>query len=139
MRGRRDEILEAGADLVLVGNGSVAHARRFRERHAPECEVYTDPELKTYTALRLRRSVAATLGPASALGFARATLRGHRQTSVEGDPWQQGGLIVLAPGGELLHVQRFHDAGGRPDVDAALAALGAPAGAGRKRRQTQLG
>ena len=53
MRGRRAEIEAAGARLVFVGNGSVAHARRFREKHVPESEVYTDPELTAYTA-RLR-------------------------------------------------------------------------------------
>ena len=139
MRGRRDEIEQAGADLVFVGNGSVAHARRFREKHVPESDVYTDPDLTAYTALGFRRSVAATLGPSSAVAFARATLRGHRQTSVEGDAWQQGGLVVMAPGGELLHVQRFHDAGGRADVDAALRALGAASRAGGRHPKPRLG
>jgi alkyl-hydroperoxide reductase/thiol specific antioxidant family protein len=133
LRGRRGDIEASGAALAIVGNGSVAHARRFQERHVPGIAVYTDPELATYTALKLRRSVVATLGASSALAFARATVRGHRQTSIEGDPWQQGGLIVLAPGAELLHVQRFHDAGGRPDVDAALAALGASSQGARVR------
>ena len=139
MRDRRAEIEAAGADLAFVGSGSVAHARSFRAKHVPECAVYTDPGLAAYTALGFRRSVAATLGPSSAIAFARATLHGHRQTSVEGDPWQQGGLIVLAPGGELLHVQRFHDAGGRPDVEAALAVLRAPGRGAHRRSKPQLG
>ena len=69
MRGRRAEIEAAGARLVFVGNGSVAHARRFREKHVPESEVYTDPELTAYTALgfngaleRLRRRAAVHAG-----------------------------------------------------------------------------
>lgn len=139
MRGRRDDIVAAGAELVIVGNGSVAHARQFRERHVPECAVYTDPELKVYGALGFRRSVGATLGPRSALGFARASLKGHRQTSIEGDPWQQGGLIVLSPGGALQHIQRFRDAGGRPDVDAALAVLKAQPARRSARQKRQLG
>ena len=139
MRGRRAEIEAAGARLVFVGNGSVAHARRFREKHVPESEVYTDPELAVYTALGFRRSVTATLGPSSAIAFARASLRGHRQTSIEGDAWQQGGLVVMAPGGELLHVQRFRDAGGRADVGAALQALGASSRAARRQPKPRLG
>ena len=123
MRGRLAEIRAAGADLAFVGNGSVPHARQFQARHVPGCDVYTDPARRTYEALGMRRSVGATLGPASTAAFVRATLRGHRQTSIEGDPWQQGGLVVLAAGGGLLHVQRNRTAGDRPDVDAALAAL----------------
>ena len=139
MRGRRDDIEGAGAGLVFVGNGSVAHARRFREKHVPESDVYTDPDLTAYTALGFKRSVAATLGPGSAVAFARASLRGHRQTSIEGDAWQQGGILVLAPGGGVLHLQRFRDAGGRADVEAALAALGASSKVARPRRRTRLG
>lgn len=138
MRGRRGDIEKAGARLVFVGNGSVAHARRFREKHVPESDVYTDPELTAYTALGFRRSVAATLGPSSAVAFARASLRGHRQTSIEGDAWQQGGLVAMAPGGELLHVQRFRDAGGRADVEAVLAALGASSRAGGRHPKPRL-
>jgi alkyl-hydroperoxide reductase/thiol specific antioxidant family protein len=123
LRGRRDEIEQAGAQLVFVGNGSVAHARRFQERFVPGIPVYTDPGLQAYAGLGFKRSVGATLGPSSALAFARATFKGHRQTSVEGDAWQQGGLVVMARGGELLYVQRNRDAGARPDIDAALRAL----------------
>ena len=139
MRGRRAEIEAAGAELAFVGSGSVAHARHFRERHVPESEVYTDPGLHAYSALGFKRSVAAKLGPRSALAYARATMRGHRQTSVQGDAWQQGGLIVLAPGGRLLLVQRFHDAGGRADVDAVLELLGATGTRRRRRSQPRLG
>ena len=112
MRGRRKEILKAGAQLVFVGNGSVAQARHFQERHAPDCEVFTDPSLE-----------ASTLGPGSTMAFVRATARGHRQTAIEGDAWQQGGLVAMAPGGHVLYIERNRSAGARPDLEAALAAF----------------
>lgn len=139
MRGRRDEIVKAGAQLVFVGNGSVRQAQHFQATAAPECEVFTDPGLKAYAALGLRRSVGATLGPASAVAFVRATAKGHRQTSVEGDAWQQGGLLSMAPGGRLLYLQRNRSAGDRPDLDAALAALVARRPERAVRRRPQVG
>jgi hypothetical protein len=133
LRGRRAEIAAAGADLVLVGNGSAEQARRFQTKVAPDVPVYTDPARRSYGALGLKRSVRATLGPTSAAAFVGATLRGHRQTSLAGDPWQQGGLLLLARGGRVLFLQRNRGAGERPDVEGALAAL-KPAGSRRPAR-----
>lgn len=135
MRDRREDIERAGARLILVGNGSVAHARSFQKRLAPDVDVYTDPGRQSYDRLGLRRSVAATLGPSSASAFIGATLKGHRQTSIEGDAWQQGGLLVMAPDGGILFLQRNRTAGDRPDVEGALRSLRPDAqGAGRRRR-----
>lgn len=122
--GRLDDIRAAGADLVFVGNGRPDQARAFAERETPGATVLTDPSLLSYRALGLRRGVAETLGPVSALASVGAVLRGHRQTRLEGDAWQQGGLLALAPGGRIVFLQRNRDAGERPDLEGALDALG---------------
>ncbi len=121
--GRLDEIRRAGADLVLIGNGRPDQATAFARDEVPGVTVLTDPSLRTYRALDLRRGVLATLGPRSALAAASAFRRGHRQAATAGDAWQQGGLAVVAPGGRILFVQQNRDAGERPDVEGALAAL----------------
>ena len=126
--GRLDEIRKAGAELVLIGNGRPDQAAAFARDEAPGVTVLTDPSLRTYRALDLRRGVLATLGPRSALAAASAFRRGHRQAATAGDAWQQGGLAVVAPGGRIVFVQRNRDAGDRPDVDGALAALRANRG-----------
>jgi hypothetical protein len=123
LAGRVDEIRRAGADLVLIGNGRPDQATAFARDEVPGVTVLTDPSLRTYRALDLRRGVLATFGPRSALAAAKATLRGHRQTATAGDPWQQGGLAVVTPGGRILFVQQNRDAGDRPDLDGALRAL----------------
>jgi hypothetical protein len=123
LRGRLDDIHAAGAELVFVGNGAVPFARNFQEHEAGGAEVYTDPSRESYLALGLRRSVAGTLGPRSLLAGLRATLAGHVQRSVEGDPYQLGGFFAVAPGGRILYTHVHRSAGDRPDVDAALAAL----------------
>jgi hypothetical protein len=123
LRGRLDDIRASGAELVLIGNGSPAHARDFASREATGIRVLADPSLRTYEALGLKRSKAATLDPASVVAGARSTLRGHRQGKLQGDAWQQGGLFVVAPGGEVLFEQRNKSAGERPRLDAALAAI----------------
>ena len=123
MRERLDDIRAAGAELVLVGNGSVRAAARFQREQAPECAVFTDPSLETYRTLGMRRGVWATLAPTTLAAVAGALLKGRRQTSVQGDPWQQGGAYVVARGGTILYAHANRNAADRPDVDAALAAL----------------
>ena len=120
MRGRLDEIHDAGADLVVVGTGTPAEARHFASHEAAGVRVLIDPSLRTYKALGLKRGVGATLNPRSLIAGARSTLRGHVQGKLQGDAWQQGGLFVVAPGGEVLFSQRNKDAGERPRLDDAL-------------------
>ena len=106
-----------------MGNGSVPAAATFQRERVPEFAVFTDPSLETFRALGMRRGVRATLGLSSAVAAARALMRGRRQTSVQGDPWQQGGTYVVATGGLIVYAKPNRTAGDRPDVEAALAAL----------------
>jgi hypothetical protein len=130
-----DEIRTAGGELVLVGNGSPEAAARFERDHAPGITILTDPGLAIYRELGLKRGVAATMGPRTWGAAARALARGHRQTALEGDPWQQGGLFVLAPGGHIVFGQRYDNAGDRPDIEGALRAVRQAASrSARKRR-----
>lgn len=123
MRGRLDEIRAAGAELLLVGNGSVRFATAFQRDKAPELRVYTDPSRKTYDAMGMKRSVLSTLGPGSLLAGALSTRRGYVQSSVQGDAWQQGGFYAVEQGGRVVYAHANRNAGDRPDLDAALAAL----------------
>ena len=54
----------------------------------------------------------------------RALRAGFRQRKVEGNPWQQGGVLVFAANGALLAQQRDVGVGDLLDVDAALRPLG---------------
>ena len=123
MRERKEELDAAGVRLAFVGNGNVEQANRFHLNHAPDCDVFTDPSLGAYRTLGLRRSVVGTLGLASVVAGVRSTLRGHHQRSVQGDPWQLGGVFAMAQGGKTVYAQRFVHAGERPDATSALKAL----------------
>ena len=37
------------------------------------------------------------------LNFLHARQKGFKQGRTQGDPWQQGGSLVIAPGGEVLY------------------------------------
>lgn len=123
MRGRLGDIRVVGAELVLVGNGSIQFAARFHRDKAPEVDVFTDPSLRTYQALGMRRGLATTISPSAAVATLGAMRRGYRQTSIQGDALQQGGTYAVAKGGQIVYAYANHNPGDRPDLDAALAAL----------------
>ncbi|MGH9846563.1 MAG: peroxiredoxin-like family protein, partial [Blastocatellia bacterium] len=90
------EIREQGADLVVVGNGNAGFAAAFREDLGlpPELVLLVDPELRAYRAAGLRRGRVEVLSPRLPLNALRAFRAGFRQTGVEGDPFQLGGIAA---------------------------------------------
>ncbi|MGE3174054.1 MAG: peroxiredoxin-like family protein [Planctomycetota bacterium] len=127
MRGRDDELRARGVGLVFVGSGTPAMARGFADEHAGGHPVRTDPELRAFAAAGMRRGLRTVLRFGMVRNLVRALRAGHRQGRVQGDAWQQGGVVALAADGRVLHRQRDDVAGAPLDLDALLAALPAPA------------
>lgn len=92
---------ERGADLVAVGNGTALMAQDFVETFSVPFPVYTDPDRAAYRLSGLRRGFGLGL---KTLGYGkRAATSGHVQGKVQGDPWQQGGALVISPEPRLLY------------------------------------
>ena len=105
MRPHVDEMVKSGARVVIVGNGWPAMAKDFAA-HAglPESvTLLTDPSLQSYSAAGLKRGALLTLGPRGWLPYLRTMRKGFRQGRTKGDPWQQGGALVVAKGGAVLY------------------------------------
>ena len=127
MRDRIEEIRSRGAELVIVGNGAPHFAAAFREDFNLDGPFLVDPELKAYRAAGLRRGRVEILSPRLPLHAVRALRSGARQGSVQGDPWQLGGVFVIRPGGELTYRHISSEAGDHPPPDAIVRALSADA------------
>lgn len=128
MRGDQERIEAAGAELTFVGSSRPAAAAEFKREKQLEARLLVDPELAAYGAFGLKRSVRSSLGLKSVKHAWRAFREGHRQESVKGDPWQQGGVFVLAPDGEggagqVLYAYRSAEAGDHPPNEEWLAVL----------------
>jgi len=50
----------------------------------------------------------------------RASASGFRQKNVAGDHWQQGGVLIFAPGGVEVYRHVSAAAGDQPDLDDVL-------------------
>jgi hypothetical protein len=123
LRGVWPEIRDRGAELVLIGNGGVRFARAFREDLGLEVPLYTDPSRETYRAAGMRREVGAVLHPRVLGGAVRAFAKGHRQGLVQGDAWQQGGVLVVFPPDQERFAHLNRSAEDHLDPQRILAAL----------------
>jgi hypothetical protein len=127
LRPHAEEFDKAGAKLAVIGNGQPAMAKSWaRHNDFPATvAVLTDPARKSYDVAGLKRSLAATLSPASAVNFVRALRRGFRQGRILGDAWQQGGALVVRPGGKVVYRHVSSGPGDHASASTLLAALNA--------------
>lgn len=122
MRGITDRIHEHGAELVLVGSGKPHHAAAFRDELGLDTPLLVDPTRKAYDAANLERGVGTTFNLKAMQSTVRAFKGGHRQTRMAGDPWQQGGTLVI-DGDRLLFAHVSKRSGDNADPEAVLQAL----------------
>jgi hypothetical protein len=125
LRSHAAEFEKAGAGVAVVGNGWPAAARAFGERVQlpPSIRLFTDKSQAAYRAAGLRRGIWRTLGPHAWLPFLRTLLRGFRQRRTAGDPWQQGGAVVVAKGGEVVFRHVSEHPGDQAPAASLLAAV----------------
>jgi peroxiredoxin len=131
---RLHELTRLGLRVVYVGNGEPRYIEAFVERNAidPEVvEVITDPSLAAHRALELRRSLGATYGPRALLGIGRALVGGFRQSAIEGDVQQQGGVLVVDRDGRVAYLHRDRATGEHADTSDVVAAAMRVAAAGK--------
>lgn len=118
-----DEIRAAGGELIVIGNGSPTFIDGFRETTGWDGPLYTDPSLEAYKAAGLKRGVLTVLNPRSALAALGALREGFRQGRTQGDAWQQGGVVIVAPDGDVLWTQVSEHAGDNAGADEIIRAL----------------
>lgn len=123
LRDQETAIEERGGRLAFVGSGAPHFARGFRDEYCRDCLILNDPSRHTYELIGAHRGVMSTLGPRAWGPAVRAFTRGNRQRNVQGDPFQQGGILVIAPGGKVLYRHLSAAAGDHPPVAEILAAL----------------
>ena len=120
---RIDELRATGAEVFVIGNGSPQFIDGFRETTGWQGPLYTDPSLEVYTAAGLKRGVLKTFNARAAIKAIGALRGGSRQGRTQGDEWQQGGVLVVVPGGDVIWTQVSEYAGDNAAVDDIVAAV----------------
>jgi hypothetical protein len=123
VRAARPDIEALGGRIVFVGNGTPRAAGWFQQRFAADSTVLTDPDLVTYAAIGARSGLLSTLGPKAWGAGLRAFRSGARQSSTKGHGFQQGGVLVIAPGNDVVYRHVSSAAGDHAPLGEVLAAL----------------
>src|SRR5687767_7745821 len=97
-----DKIHAAGAELVVIGSGTPNFVAGFRETTGYQGPLYVDPSLKSYELAGMNRGMWRNFTPLSAFHGIRALARGNMQGRTQGDPSQQGGVLVIRPPGQIV-------------------------------------
>jgi peroxiredoxin len=127
LHAQRAEIRSRGAELVFIGNGNRHFAQGFKHDHGITSPLFVDTRRGSYRALGMRRGFLATLGSlASWRNMLRARRGGFRQGRTRGDAWQNGGVLVVEPGGRVAFSHLSREAGDHPPLAAVLARLQTP-------------
>ena len=125
MRDLLPQLEAKGAHLVVVGNGAPGFIPAFREATKFPGPIYSDKKREAYAAAALTRGVGRTLlHPRALLAGVRAFAKGFRQGATQGDPWQQGGVLVIDSSGEVLYHYASAFSGDHPPDAAILDAVG---------------
>ena len=102
-------------------------AADFARQHAGPWTVLSDAKKRAFAAAGMRRGLFTVLHWRTFRNAWRAFRNGFRQGKVQGDPLQQGGVLVVDGRGRLLHEQ-FDAAGGDAlDLAAIVAAVASSA------------
>jgi hypothetical protein len=121
---REDEnIRQAGAELVVVGNGAPHFIKGFREETSYEGKLFTDPSLESYKLAGLKRGFFRVINPVALVYAVRGYARGARQTRMKGDAHQLGGVLIIDVESRILFQHTENIAGDLVDKVKLLAAL----------------
>ncbi|MEW6432024.1 MAG: peroxiredoxin-like family protein [Myxococcota bacterium] len=119
-RSRQDELKALGVTLAFIGNGTPAMAEDFKQSLGLEVPVFTDPSRRTYAQLGFKRGPLSVVSPGVLASAVRAWRAGFRQTKTQGDPVQQGGVVVVRAGGAAEYGFASAAAGDHPPLDVVM-------------------
>ena len=121
----RDRFEAAGVKLVLIGQLTPRQAGHFRRTQNIELPVLADKDRASYKAAGAKvATFSELLGPkVVAKGLRTARQTGQRQGRTLGHPAQLGGVLVIAPGGEVVWSHMADDASDNASPEEILAAV----------------
>jgi len=113
-----------GTRVVVIGNGLPRFVADFRRTTEFDGELFTDPSRDAYRACGFVRGIGSTFNGRALRAGLRAFSNGYRQGRTKGDPWQQGGALLVAPPNQVIAYQRSAHAGDHAKLSTLVTALG---------------
>lgn len=124
LRQRKDAFEEQGAQVVLVGLGSIEETAEFKARFEVPFPMIADPERRLFEAFRLKRASAGSLLSAGmVVKGLKAIAGGHGMGIPRGDVRQLPGVFIIDPEGRIRFGHHAEGPADHPRPEALLEAL----------------
>ena len=123
MRQNLGTIRAKGADLHVIGCGLPAMAKDFERQYAIDTPILVDKTREAYKIAGFKRGVLRSMNPVAVLRMLRTLAAGYGIGKTQGDPWQQGGVLVVAPPGRIVYEYANGSPGDHPPLGDVLRAL----------------
>ena len=123
---------EAGASMIVIGQGEPARAAEYRERTGIPCPMLCDPDRAAYHAFDLLEGTTAQvlfdapdefLRRDAAAGESLAASRHGTERAAVDSPWQLPGEFVIGRGGIVQLAYRYQYCEDWPDPRVLTAAI----------------
>ena len=113
-----------GADVVLVGLGSIEQTAAFKERFDVPFPMIADPEKRLFEAFRLKQaSAVALLSAKMVFRGVTAMAKGHGIGVPQGDVRQLPGVFIIGTDGRILFSHHASGPADHPLPDVLLDVL----------------
>jgi peroxiredoxin len=124
LRGSYHQIVERGAEVVAIGTGDVAYAKRFVADEAISFRVLVDDDASAARAASIRRATPwGLLSRQTWAGSRRAWRDGHHVHKSGRRVTQLGATFVIGPGPTVHYEHIDADTTDHAALDEVLAAL----------------
>jgi hypothetical protein len=116
LRQSKDEFDAVGAQVLLVGMGTVAQTAAFVRQLAVPFPMACDPDRNVYQAFALKRiSPLGFLSPALAVKGLAAMSKGHAMGVPQGDIRQLAGVLIIETRGVVIFRHEAKDPSDHPE------------------------
>lgn len=124
MRRQKNHFAETGAQVVLVGMGTVEASAAFKEKFDIPFPIIADPNRKLYQAFDLKRMrTFGFFSPTMMIKGVSAITKGHRIGVPQGDIRQLPGVFVIDAQGRIRYAHYADNPADHPDAGTILEAL----------------
>jgi hypothetical protein len=118
-----NQFSERGSRIAVIGPGQASHLAEFREVTGYRSDLFADPGREAYRVLGFSSGISKMFGIKPVQGALSALKSGIRPGKLQGNAFQIGGAVVIAPGGELRYLYREKYVGDHPQVAEILGAV----------------
>ena len=124
MRRKKEAFDGVGAQVVLVGLGTVEETASFKKRFDVPFAMIADPEKRLFEAFRLKRAATGALFSAKVFFSGMKTMaKGHGLGVPQGDVRQLPGVFIVDTAGRIIFSHHASDPSDHPLPETLLDVL----------------